>query len=297
MDRPLTINLGQQEHVLPSIEGCLKDFDGKFYSSSNAIRIYEWMGSTEVIPPSIEAVRKDADGTLQLRRLGFHGNAIYPTQIQPGWLLEVEQLVLARNEMSQLLFDSIDHAKMLQERSNSAEEGKALMETTSKIMAKMCEISYFNANCMFSATPFPKRLAYEGIQVLDYLVQMVITERDKVIYHTDQQSPADWPEQLFNKMELDRIIGSIHQAEAMGCFLDPEKMVLFYNLLDASFYRQCAMAFSMCAGVPIPRAYVEPELTKVFFWAQKVLNSVKVSIPSLKVRPKPKNVVNLFKTN
>jgi hypothetical protein len=149
---------------------------------------------------------------------------------------------------------------------------------------------------MFTGSHIPQRMAYEGLQTLDYLVSMIITQRDRVIYHTDEEATADWPLKMFSTIELDRIIGSIHQAELHGLYQDPKHLVKFYNLLDESFFRQCAMAFSMASGVPIPRGYIEDQTTKVFHWAFKVLTSVKNGIPDLKVRPKPQNVVNLFKT-
>lgn len=291
MNTPLTINLGQQEYVLPSIEGCIKDFDGKFHSSSNAIRVHEWLGGFEIVPPTLEAVKADADGTISHRKLGFN-TTIYPTDIQPGWLLEVEQLVIARESMSQLLLDEIDAR---QSRPNDPEFGKALMETSINVMAKLNQISYFNANSMFTGSHIPKRMAYEGLQVLDFLVSMVITQRDRIVYRTSEEATADWPIKMFSTIELDRIIGSIHKAELHGLYQDPAQLVKFYNLLDESFFRQCAMAFSMATGVSIPRGYTEDKPTKVFHWALKVLMQTKDSIPDLKVRPKPQNVVSIFK--
>ncbi|BDD79448.1 hypothetical protein [Burkholderia phage FLC8] len=251
------------------------------------------MGSSEITPPVLEAVKPGKDGLIQHRTLGFKGVAVYPTQVQPGWLLEVEQLVLAREPMSKLLIDEIEARAM---RPGDEEFGTALMETSANIMAKLSQISYFNANAMFTGSHIPKRMAYEGLQVLDYLVSMVITQRDRIVYHTDEEAPADWPIKMFNTIELDRIIGSIHQAELHGLYQDPAHLVKFYHLLDETFFRQCAMAFSMATGVSIPRGYTEDKPSKVFHWATKVLMQTKESIPDLKVRPKPQNVVNLFKT-
>lgn len=292
MNRPLTINIGQQQYVLPSIEGCLKDFNGKFHSTSNAIRLYEWLGGDEIIPPILEAVRADEDGTFSHRRLGFKDTPIYPTHVQPGWLLEIEQLAIARGSMAQLLKDSI---REVEERSIDTEFMKALNETTANVMTKLSMFSYFNANAMFMQTPIPQRLCYEGLQVLDYLVQMVITQRDRVPCATVIIDLNDYPMELFSKIELDRVIGSIHQAEMNGVFLDPEKLAKYYGLIDEQFYCECAMAFSLVANVAIPVSYRRP-VSKYYHWARKVLWAEYNEIPNLKVRPKPKNIINLFKT-
>lgn len=292
MNRPLTINLGQQQYALPSIEGCIKDFDGKFHSTSNAIRVYEWLGSTEIVPPVLEAVRKDWDQTLPLRTLGFKGNAIYPTVVQPGWLLEIEQLAAARVQMGQLLQDNV---REVSENTTDVEFIKALNETTAKVMTKLSMFSYFNANAMFQQTPIPERLCYEGLQVLDYLVQMVITQREVAVCPEYNPDTIDYPMNMFNKMELDRVIGSIHQAAMDGLFQDPEKLVKMYGMLDVQFFCECAMAFSTVAGVSIPVSY-QRSPGKYYQWAKKVLLSERAAIPEMKVRPKPQNVVTLFKT-
>lgn len=292
MNTPLTINLGQQEYVLPSIKGCLKDFDGKFDTAPNAIRLHEWMGSLETVPPVLEAVKPGADGLIEHRKLGFEV-AIYPTQVQPGWLLEVEQLVIARRDMTQLLLDNLNMEKV---QNQDKEFVKALNETTRNIMVKLSMIAYFNANAMFTGSHVPQRMAYEGLQVLDYLVAMVITQRNRVVFKTDLVPEFDLPISMFNKLELDRVIGSIHQAEMNGLWQDPEKLVKYYGMLDETFYRQCAMAYSMATGVAIPQAYLDDKIGKVFWWATKVMNVVKDDIPNLQVRPKPQNVVKLFKT-
>lgn len=292
MKTPLTINLGQQEYVLPSIEGCISDFDGKFCLPSNSIRVYEWLAGSEIVPPTLEAVKADPDGTIAHRKLGFKDVAIYPTQVQPGWLLEIEQLHLARGEMSTLLKNNVEE---VQARQSDIEFVKALNETTQKVMTKLSMFSYFNANAMFQQTPIPQRLCYEGLQVLDYLIQMVITQRDRVPCATDVIDSSDYPLELFSKIELDRVIGSIHHAEMMGLFQDPEKLAKFYGLIDEQFYCECAMAFSFVSGVAIPVSY-RRTTGKYYQWAKKVLLSEAVAIPELKVRPKPQNVVSLFKT-
>lgn len=292
MNTPLTINLGQQEYVLPSIKGCLKDFDGKFDSTSNAVRLHEWMGSLETVPPVLEAVKPGEDGLIEHRKLGFEA-AIYPTQVQPGWLLEVEQLVIARRDMTQLLLDNLNMEKV---QNQDKEFVKALNETTRNVMVKLSMIAYFNANAMFTGSHIPQRMSYEGLQVLDYLVAMVITQRTRGVFMTDLVPEFDLPISMFNKLELDRVIGSIHQAEMNGIWQDPEKLVKYYGMMDEKFYRQCAMAYSMAAGVAIPAAYLDDNVGKVFWWATKVMNVVKDDIPNLQVRPKPQNVIKLFKT-
>ncbi|BAS04954.2 hypothetical protein [Ralstonia phage RSF1] len=250
------------------------------------------MGSLETLPPVLEAVKADPDGTIAHRRLGFDA-PIYPTQVQPGWLLEVEQLVIARHDMTKLLLDNLNMEKV---QNQDPEFVKALNETTKNVMVKLSMISYFNANAMFTGSHIPQRMAYEGLQVLDYLVSMVILQRKRVAFTTEVKSDVAYPSNMFNKLELDRVIGSIHQAEMHGLWQDPEKLVKFYGMLDETFYRQCAMAYSMATGVAIPEAYVDNQLGKVFFWALQVMNASKDDIPNLMVRPKPQNVVSLFKT-
>jgi hypothetical protein len=161
-------------------------------------------------------------------------------------------------------------------------------------MTKLSMFSYFNANGMFQQTPFPKRLCYEGLQVLDYLVQMVITQRDRLVCATDIVGMVEYPLNLFNKLELDRVIGSIHQAEMLGCWQDPEKLAKYYGMLDDQFYCECAMAYSFITGVAIPVSY-RRETGKYYQWAKQVLRAERDEIPNLKVRPKPQNVVSLFK--
>uniref|UniRef100_A0AAU7PFM2 Uncharacterized protein n=1 Tax=Burkholderia phage vB_BgluM-SURPRISE13 TaxID=3159457 RepID=A0AAU7PFM2_9VIRU len=293
MNRPLTINLGQQEYVLPSIEGCIADFDGKFRLPSNSIRVYEWLAGSETVPPKLEAVKAGEDGLIEHRKLGFDGVAIYPTQVLPGWLLEIEQLAIARGAMGRLLQENI---REVQEHKTDIEFVQALNQTTQKVMTKLSMFAYFNANAMFSQTPIPQRLCYEGLQVLDYLIQMVITQRNRLVCVTDQiGSLEDPPMNLFSRAELDRVIGSIHQAEMLGCFQDPEKLAKFYGMLDEQFYCECAMAYSHVADVAIPVSY-RRTTGKVYEWAKKVLRSELIAIPELKVRPKPQNVVSLFKT-
>ncbi|BAQ02679.2 hypothetical protein [Ralstonia phage RSL2] len=250
------------------------------------------MGGSETVPPTLESVKVDTDGTIAHRRLGFKDVAIYPTQVQPGWLLEIEQLAIARGQMAKLLQDNVQE---VQERSSDVEFVKALNETTAKVMTKLSMFSYFNANAMFQQTPIPQRLCYEGLQVLDYLVQLAIVQRDRVPCSTDIVDDSDYPIGLFSKIELDRVIGSIHLAEMNGLFLDPEKQAKYYGLIDEQFYCECAMAYSFMTQTPIPMSY-RRDTGKYYQWAKKVLREQYDEIPNLKVRPKPQNVVNLFKT-
>lgn len=291
------INVGTEEYVLPSIEGCLNDISGKFRSAPNALRIHEWLGGTSVDLPVITAVTPEKNGTVMDRTMGLPTNGfatdVYGQATTTQWLLEAEQICIARHVMHETMQSNLAVAE-------EASMYNQLQDSTQKVFQVMAQLALFNANCMFLNTPFPKRMVYESLMTLDMLCLMVRTNRDLVVYERESDSRVDWPLELYRQEDLATVVSLIHQATQNNNFQDPERYVKQAGLLDANFFLQCAMAYSSEAGVKIPRAYIAPNILTVkedtvFHWARKVLRAKVDYIDSLRIAPKKQNVVQLFR--
>lgn len=290
---PLQINTGAEEYVIPSVEGCLKDRAGKFYSTQNAVRVYEWLRGSETDPLVLES--KVVDGILPVgtqRRFGFGHVNVYPERWYAGQLLSLEQHLLAVPAILDTIKRNLDRAAT----NAPGNDPEAFTLTLNKLMGKLSMVSAFNASAMFFQHPIPQRACFESLETLDLLCACVLTQRNKRIYENPigrGNLPPVLPT-MYNKLELDKVIGRIHGGIMEGFFPNPAQQAKADGLLDESFYRQCAMAFSITCTVPIPTAYFESTPGPVFYWACSVLEDLKKRVPSFQVRPKIQNVTNLF---
>lgn len=278
----LDINLGMETNVLPTVENCLREGDGKFYSTQNAFRVHEWLRGSSTDPLVLEAVGSNKDGLVLQRKLGNFEAKAYAERYHPGWLLTTEQRTQAMPEVTRLIKDNIEHTV----EHPSAANQIALSDTTQKLMTIAASISAFNASGMFFQTPFPKRYLFETLDVLDMLFSCVLTQRRRFFPQYDGAGPTEYPEKMYNILELDKVIGRIQQAVLQGFFPYPEAQAKTDGLMDASFFCQCAMAYSAVTRTTIPVAYME-EKGRVYYWAVQVIMSLAKTVPSMQVRPKP----------
>lgn len=273
----LQINVGAVDNVIPLLENCLKADAGKFYSTQNAVRLHEWIRDVSLTPPVLESKVASADGTFQLRTLGHVDKALYPERWYPGQLLKIEQVVIALPNIASMV------ARINATASNGDTE--AYSATLSRLMEKVDVITAFSANAMFLGTAVPRRFSMEDLDVLDILVTMILTQRNKILYQTTEVSKVGFLPTMYNQLELDKVISRCHNAVLEGYYPNPATQYKADGMLDESFYRQCAMAYSAACAVPIPRAYIESEPTQVFHWAFKMLNDLKTRLPSFQARP------------
>lgn len=277
----LQINVGAMQNVIPLLENCLKDVPGKFYSAQNAIRFHEWIRDVSIDPPVLEAVTPSADGTYELRMFGLPGQVRYPTHWHAGQLLALEQVSISLPNISSMIAKILDTASS----KGPGHDPEAFTATMGRLMDKVGIIETFSANAMYLGNPIPRRFALECLGTLDILVTMILTQRDRTIYSTDATSAVSFLPTMYNKLELDKVISRCHQAELDGFYPNPAMQYKADGMLDESFYRQCAMAYSATCVVPIPRAYIESEPTQVYHWAFKMLNDLKTRLPSFQSRP------------
>jgi hypothetical protein len=290
MPTRLKVNVGVEQNVIPSVEGCLKDLAGSFYSAQNAICVHEWLRGDSISPLVLDAVRPGADGMIAQRAFGKVDIAAYPERWQPGQLLKLEQHLLAMPVIQKAIAFEIERLS-----NNSSEEiATVVSETIRELMTHVTFIQAFNASAMFFNDDIPLRACMESLETLDILCTCILTQRRKTIYATEEKYEAEILPTMFNRLELDRVIGRVHGASMDGLFPEPNYQATLDGLLDVSFYRQCAMAISSECTVPIPVMYVEEKPTIVYFWAVKHLNALKNMIPQHRAQPKLANVVNLF---
>lgn len=290
MKTRLKVNVGTEENVIPTVEGCLKDVAGAFFSTRNAIRVHEWLRGDETLPLVLEAVKPNTDGTYMTRSFGNLSVAAYPERWMPGQLLKLEQSLLAVPAVQKAIAFEIQRLE-----SNTSEElAVQVSETIQELMPGIFFIQAFNASAMFFDDEIPVRACMENLDVLDTLCSCILTQRRKVIYSTDEQFGRPIPANRFNILELDRVIGRIHGASSEVFFPEPNYQAKLDGLLDGSFFRQCAMAVSSQCTVPIPEKYIEKEPNDIYFWAVAQLNEYKDKIPQHHAQPTLATVVNLF---
>jgi hypothetical protein len=287
---PLEINVGAEKHAIPTVEGCLEDNSFKFYSAQNAIRVHEWIRDTSTDTLVLEAVKTKEPGLVEHFHLGNKAVAVYPELTTPWQLLRVEQDGIAAAKIRDTMAKNIEYVK-----ENPTERNvERLAETSQRLKEKVNSIWAFNASNMFFGTPIPERFIFQTMETLNILFSIIITQRDKVVYNTSMTWEWDIPYGLFRETDLQIVLAGIHQAGLSGFFHEPYGMAKVNNLLNVSFYKQCAMAISACCGIKIPRDYIEERPTQVYFWASKLLNKTLDSIEDLEIRHNTQNVVNLF---
>lgn len=272
------INVGDYDFSIPTVEGCLKDIAGAFYTAQNAIRVYEWLHSTETAPLLLEAKVAGIDGTVGQYQLGTDGVTAYPERWYPGQLLAVEQHVLAVPAINDTINRNMERAKNIAEGALGP-----YRETIKNLMQKLDVIYAFSASAMYFQSEIPNRTMISSIVVLDVLFTCVITQRKKQVYKGGEKQTAN--PKLYNKLDLDKVIGRMHLAEAEQFFPNPVHQAATDQLVDDSFYRQCAMAWSQCTNSAIPIAYFESE-TKVFHWAVQLLTDVSSRVADFRTAPK-----------
>lgn len=286
----LQVNVGAEENGVPSVEGCLQDNAGKFYSTQNAVRVHEWIRGTETVPLVLEAVKQNNDGVVEHRSFGSPDIQAYAETYFPGQLLKLEQTLLAVPKIKDLMGSNLIHFQ-----TNPSERNQeSISNATKAMMDKIAVIWAFNASSMYFGTPIPKRFIFESLETLDILCTCILTQRDKVLYQTDETYTSVLPDTLFNKLELDRVLFRIHQASLEGFFPHPENQAKNDGLMDVSFYKQCAMAISENCGILIPRDYVEEKTTRVYHWAAKMLNQVFWQMSDYDLTRPIQNVVSIF---
>lgn len=292
MQTLLKINTGGEENAVPTVEGCLKDSAGKFYSTQNAVRVHEWLRGTETAPLVLEAVKKEENGTTMLRTFGKRNVDLFPMRWQSGRLLKLDQIILASGAIKEVINRGIERTtEFASETADSlSPHAIALSDTTAKMMGIFNELWLFNANAMFAADYVPRRMHFETLETLDLLCTLVLTQRRRDVFSGTHEYEGDIPLQKYQQRELDIVISRIHQSIVEGIFHDPDEQAERDGLLDGNFVCQCMMAYSELTGTPILHAFMR-EPTDVYHWAKKVLLSLKEEIPSMEVRPKPQNVV------
>jgi hypothetical protein len=286
----LQVNVGSEENDVPSVEDCLKDVAGKFYSTQNAVRVHEWLRGTETVPLVLEAVKQNEDGTVDHITLGSPDIRAYAETYFPGQLLKLEQSRIAVPKMHETM--AYNHAYFLAHPTERNQEamGTAILE----LMKNVSSIWAFNASSMYFGTPIPKRFIFESVETLKILFTCVLTQRDKVLYETEETYAGTIPPEIYSRVELDRILFRIHQAMLEGFFPNPEVQAKADGLMDVSFYKQCAMAISANCSIRIPRDYVEEKTTRVYHWATKILNEVAWTVNDHRLDQQVQNVVTLF---
>lgn len=296
MKTPLKINTdGGTLDVLPSLENCLRDNTGNFYSTQNAVRLHEWLGGTSTDPLVLEAVRPDGNGLVPTRRLGHPTIAAYPERLTNGSFLRLEQSILAAKRIGKMMSETLETAIRQKDNMHTA----AASETVQALWSKLNPIIAFNASNLYFGYEMPQRFVMESLEVIDILFTCVLTQRKRMVYKTDEQSSSELPLNLFSQKDFDSVLIQLHRAEADGFMPNPSVAVRQDHLLDENFFRQCAMAFSSCCNVKIPKDYIAEKPDQIYFWAVSVLMSVRDSLDDLRVRPKPtvvesSKVVSLF---
>lgn len=287
---PLEINVGAEEHVIPTVEGCLEDNSFKFYSAQNAIRVHEWIRGTSTDTLVLEAVKPKLPGVIEHFHLGNKAFAVYPEVTTPWQLLRLEQDVISMPRIREILAKNIQYVN----DNPTPRNQEQLSDSTRKLMDKANTVWAFNASNMFFGTPIPERFLFQTMETLNILFTIIITQRDKKIYETSQTWDWEIPDGMYRQNDFLIVLASIHQATLNSFFHEPEGMAKVNNLLNTSFYKQCAMAISACCGIKIPQDYIEERPTQVYFWASKLLNKTLDSVEDLEIRHNTQNVVNLF---
>lgn len=277
----MQINIGAEPHVAPTIKGCLEENLGKFHTTQNAILIHEWLRSTEVTPPVLTPKIIFGNDRTEERQVGYTNSVLYPERYYPGQLLKLEQTMLAVPAIS----DTINRSIARMSANTPGSDSKDLGATVGRLMDKLHVVEAFSASALYFGHSIPARVMIETMTVLDVLVTMVMTQRDQVIYE-DKADGSKVPINLFNPLELDKVIGRIHQGSAENFFPNPALQATADNLRDKDFFCQCAMAFSAASTVMIPRSYIQPDQTDVYVWAYRVLTEMKDRVPDFRVKPK-----------
>lgn len=296
MKTPLKINTdGGTLDVLPSLENCLRDNTGNFYSTQNAIRLHEWLGGTSTDPLVLEAVKPDESGVVHTRRLGHPSVAAYPERLTNGDFLKLEQAILASKRIGEMMGEALESAIRQKDDMHTT----AASETVQALWAKLNPIMAFNASNLYFGYEMPQRFVMESLEVIDILFTCVLTQRKRKVYKTDATWPSEIPLNLYSQRDFDSVIICIHRGESEGFMINPAVAVKQNHLLDENFFRQCAMAMSSCCNIPILTDYVAEKPDQTYFWAVSVLMSVRDSLDELRVRPKPtvvdsSKVVSLF---
>lgn len=287
MNVGLKMNLGPSiENVLPTVEDCLRDDAGEFYSTQNAIRLHEWLGGTSTLPPVLEKTNS-LTKELVKRQLGT-GQARYPRQMRVGDFIRLEQAKLAAGpiaaELKKLLNDS-------KEAKTPATE-KAVTETADNMMRILYPIYHFNASCLFYGYELPKHMSLTSIDVLDLLVDFVITQRQRSIYQTNEKCDVPIAQNLYTTRDLEMVLVEMHRAAESNIFPAPKMVVQDHNLLSIEAFREMASAISFVCGYLIPFDWhCVQNPSKIFFWAQTVLLYKQNGVEEAVVRPKPKAAV------
>lgn len=285
-------NIPGEDFILPTIENCLNGQNRKYLSTPNMILIHEWLAGDSIEPPVVEAKAANAAGMKDLLALGTNEVPAYPNKYHTGWLLLLERHLQATPEIHRVINENIEYVKKFPSET-SDKMANRLSDTTTELMIMVGQITAFNVSGMFFDTPFPKRFLMENLDTLSMFFTAIITQRNRIVYSTEETYSNDIPESMFSLIELDMIISHLHKASLERFFPFPDLFAKQYNLLDSNFYREVAMAFSSCTGVGIPVDYVIKP-TMVYHWAVQVLNSFAKTIPNYSIIPKPNNVVKLF---
>lgn len=291
MNISFKINTGAEQYDPPSIEDCLKDGTGKFHSTQNALRLYEWLRGTETTPLVLEAKIADKDGTFELRQFGKLNVAAYP---EVGWksgrILKLEQIVAAVPSIKAIMNRNVEEIT-----TNSVNEARAVFigNTTAELMKKFNELWAFNASAMFFAHEIPRRFHFTTLETLDILCTCVLTQRNKQVHQPNDDYPHEIPLEMYSTADLDVVITRLQQSVMEGFFPNPEEQAERDHLLGGWFFKNCAMAWSEVTGIPIPVDYFNTQFSTKYYWAKKVLQQMKDELPSLEVEPKSQNVVNI----
>jgi hypothetical protein len=291
LNTSIKVNTGTNEYVVPSVEGCLKDTAGQFYSTQNAIRVHEWLRGTSANSLVLEAVKPNAKGLLETFCLGNIHVPAYPEEYYPGMLVRLEGALAAVPAIKETMNKNLEYLQ----RHPTERNQELISDNTQAMMAMMNPIWAFNASNMFFVTPISKRFLFESMETLNTLFTCVLTQRDKIVYQTDEVWKNTIYDDQYLLLDLESVVFKIHQGEMDGFFPNPALMWERYSLPDQSFYKQCAMAISSCCNLPIPRNYVEEKPTRAYYWAVHQLTKVANIVPEFQLRHNTQNVVTFQK--
>lgn len=286
MNVGLKINVGASiENVIPTVEDCLKDDVGEFYSTQNAVRLHEWLGGTSTLPFVLE--KTDTLTRKVTKREVGSGIARYPSRLKVGDFTRIEQAKLAAGAIA----DELNKLMKSSKEAKTPAAEKAVADTCANMMRILQPIYYLNASCLFFHREVPKHWQLNSIDVLDILIDFVITQRRRSVYQTDATHSGKIDQNLFLRKDLEMVLIEVHRAAEQNVFPSPESVRLEHGLLSVEAFREMASAISQTCNYVIPEDWHHKgPPSKIYFWAVAVLQYKNSGVEEAVVRPKLSSV-------
>lgn len=261
------------EYVSP--HDCLVHLGPSFYTTQNAIRIHEWMGSSEAVPLLLEKV--GSDELLELGNMTTEESTY--TKSTP---MAVHRAIAAKPVLDALVRDGKLSDILAQEVGDT-------QQPITYLFRELCSLNLF---ALAGGYELSIRSHFKSVQCLDFMVSAIRRSRDVQIYVPRKVIVKTPGISMTDNMPTDGLVGVITTMEVEGNWLQFEMAA--DAIMGGQYFKEACqflMAYSAVHETPMPKHLIAEEGP---FFAEAYLNFMRIRD---RHTPKASNVVNIFGKN